>query len=545
MNPILIPNTFDLQRLVTKDGKKLFTSNNLALYAQNAHPTIPENNGIGILDEAISCTVLHELNGQYELELVYPCTGRWYNDIQFRCLIIAKPDRRSGNQPFRVYRITQPIDGNITIYARHISYDLSGIVIKPFVATDIQSAMAGMKANAMTNMPFTFRSSRTTSAKFSPKVPTSAWELMGGTEGSLLDVYGGEYSFDEYDISLENRIGEDNGVKVRYGVNMTDFEQDKSCASCYTGIVAYWQYENDVVYSPVVNASGSFDYVRILPVDMSMHFEEKPTSGMLKAAAIEYIKANKIGVPDVSWKINFVPLDSTEEYRHIPALEVVGLGDTVGVEFEKLKVDATSRVVSIEWDVILERYITLYLGRVKSNITDTIVGQAKELSGVPNIKQVASVATDVFQNQMSGYKSSGDVGQGFGDCSAAFDGQVLKGWQESTGIPLWQIGSAVSYFGDSYIASGDIKLYAIGEGIDSSRPAIWVGSDGDAWGIVVRDTYTGYNGSVSMIFTPDFGILFTIHDDDGNQTLSIQQNGLLRAKEIKCDRLIVNGHEIT
>lgn len=548
MIPILISDKFDLLRLKDSNGKAMFDSEGRALYVPDANPTIPEHNGLGEMGDAISCIVKSTINAPDELTMTYPVTGSLYKDkdIKERCVIMAKPDQTRGPQPFRIYRITKDIKERITIYARHLAYDgLSGIPVAPFTASDIQGAMAGLKANAMVNCPFKLITTRTTAAKFSVKVPTDIWSLLGGQQGSLLDVYGGEYSFDGYNITLENRIGQDNGVKVRYGVNMVDLEQDTNIANCYTGVVAYWRNEEDEIHSPVMYAGGTYGYVRILPVDMSTRWESKPTVEQLKAAAVKYIKDNQIGVPKVSWKVKMVDLADTEEYKDLALLERVSLGDTVGVEFEALGVDATSRVRSIEWDVLKERYQTITLGSVKANIASTIAGQSRAIANIPSLQQVTSVATGVFQGQMSNYKSSGDIGEGFGDCSAAFDGQVLKGWQESTGIPLWQIGAAVSYFGDSYIASGDIKLYAIGEGIDSSRPALWVGSDGGAWGIVVRDPYDGYNGSVSMIFHPDTGILFTIHDDDGNQTLSMQQNGLLRAKEIRCDRLVVNGHEIT
>lgn len=396
MIPILFSDKFDLLRLKDSNGKAMFDSEGRALYVPDANPTIPEHNGLGEMGDAISCIAKPAINAPDELTMTYPVTGSLYKDIKERCVIMAKPDQTRGPQPFRIYRIIKDIKGRITIYARHLTHDgLSGIPVAPFTASDIQGAMAGLKANAMVNCPFKLTTTRTTAAKFSVKVPTDIWSLLGGQQGSLLDVYGGEYSFDGYNITLENRIGQDNGVKVRYGVNMVDLEQDTNIANCYTGVVAYWRSEDDEIHSPVMYAGGTYGYVRILPVDMSTKWESKPTVEQLKAAAVKYIKDNEIGVPNVSWEVKMVDLADTEEYKNIALLERVSLGDTVGVEFEELGVDATARVRSIEWDVLKERYQTITLGSVKANIATTIAGQARELAQTPTRAETRSIAESI------------------------------------------------------------------------------------------------------------------------------------------------------
>lgn len=401
MIPVLIPDTFDLQRLYDSNGKALFDSENRAMYVTDPAPAIPTNNGLGELAEAISCIVKSQINAPGELTMVYPITGSLYADLKERCVIMAKPDRTSEPQPYRIYRITKPINGKITVYARHLAYDgLSGIPVSPFTANDIQQALASLKAKAMVQCPFTLTTTRTTAAKFSVKVPTDVWSLMGGQQGSLLDVYGGEYSFDGYTVRLENRIGQDNGVKVRYGVNMVDLEQDTNIANCYTGVVAYWQSENGEIHSPVIYAGGAYGYMRILPVDMSARWEIKPTVEQLTAAGRKYITDNQIGVPKVSWKVEMVELASTEEYKHLALLEQVSLGDTVGVEFERLGVDASSRVCSLEYDALKDRYKTITLGSVKSNIASTLAGQARAIAEMPSRVEVYNLSALIAQGIM-------------------------------------------------------------------------------------------------------------------------------------------------
>lgn len=338
--------------------------------------------GLGVLADTTRWSTTHQLNGQDELRMEYPVGGALFDELSLRAIILAKVEKR-GLQPYRIYRITKPLNGVVTVYARHLVYDLAGIVVEPFAASGIQAALAGLTTHAMTTNPFTFSSTRSTAAAFKVTVPGSVWSLMAGQQGSLLDVYGGEYAFDNWTVRLENRIGVDAGVSVRYGVNMTDLEQDANCADCYTGVVAYWQSESTVVYSDVQDASGTYGYTKVLTVDMSQRWDTAPSVAQLNAAATAYITANQIGVPKVAWKVGFVPLAQTEEYKDVAILEQVGLGDTVGVHFERLGVDATARVNAIEWDGLLERYISVSLGSVKATLADTIAQQIRELDQVP------------------------------------------------------------------------------------------------------------------------------------------------------------------
>jgi len=391
MRPYIIDKNFDLQRLVDANGNPVFDSASLAVYVQDPAPSIPDGFGLGVLIDAISCAVKTELNGMDELTLTYPIIGQNYEHLQLRNIIVAGTAGR-GNQPYRIYRITKPLNGVVTVYARHLVYDLAGIVVKPFRAGTLQAAFAGLVNNAMTINPFRFVTPRTTPAQFEVKIPSSVWSLLGGQQGSILDIYGGEYTFDGYTVRNDTQVGADNGVSVRYGVNMTDLEQDASCADCYTGVVAYWQKEDDVVYSPVVSAAGSYGYVKILSVDMSSKFDDKPTAAQLTTAAEQYIVDNEIGIPRVSWKVEFVPLSMTEEYKAIAPLESVSLGDTVTVVFTKLGVNASARVRAIEWDVLLDRYITVDLGSIRQNIADTIATQAREIKQAPTRTEVASLS---------------------------------------------------------------------------------------------------------------------------------------------------------
>lgn len=364
-------------------------------------------NGLGILSDAVSAVVSQELNGQYEFKMQYPVFGIHAGEIEQRCIITAKPDRMSDEQPFRVYRVTKPLNGIFTVYARHLAYDLGGIVVNPFTSSTLGNALEGLKENASTICPFTFNSDKTVATGFSVDTPKSIWSLLGGTDGSILDVYRGEWEFDGYSCYLWNQRGQNRGVTIRYGKNMTGYEQDLDASGIYTGVYPYYSMNGNVVVLPekILNVSGTFDFVRILSLDLTDRFESEPTIAQLRAAAQSYINSNELGTPDISWRVEFVQLELAAEYEDKAFLEKIVLGDSVTVEFEKYGTHATARVVAVEFNALLDRYETITLGKVKANMATTIVTQQKEIAEKPSITMTEAIArslSDSILNALGG-----------------------------------------------------------------------------------------------------------------------------------------------
>lgn len=358
----------------------------ILLYPQNE--TDFADNGLGALSDAISCTVTEEANGQYEAQLEYPVTGVHYSEIKNRCILFAKPDPYRDAQPFRIYQISKPLSGIVTVFARHISYDLSGIPVSPFTAASVTGAFAQFESQAVGTNPFTFWTDKTTQAAFSVEVPSSIRSLLGGTEGSVLDVFGGEYEFDRWTVKLFNRRGADNGVVIRYGKNLIDLQQEENIANVATGIYPFWRDAGEsgiLVQLPekTVNAPGSYDFERVIPVDFSSDFSQQPTEEQLRTRAQAYVTNNNIGVPTVSLSVSFQPLDQTEEYQHLALLERVSLFDTVTVEYPALGVSAKAKCIETVYDVLKGRYVSISLGDARANIADTIVNQQKQIDNTP------------------------------------------------------------------------------------------------------------------------------------------------------------------
>lgn len=365
-----------------------------------------DSNGLGGLSDAITCTVTEERNGKFELELTYPITGTLYSEIKTSAQVMAIPGDGRSKQVFRIYKISKPINGVITVSAEHISYQLSYIPVTPFQASSAPQALQGMKSNAATSCPFDFWTDKTTAAKFAAEEPASIRSILGGVRGSVLDVYGGEYEFDMYTVRLHNQRGQNRGVTLRYGKNITDLKQEENISNTITGIYPYWKdSEGNVVQlaEKIISAESAknYPYPRTIPYDFSDDFEEAPTETELRSAAENYINTSGIGVPSVNISVSFVALWQTEEYKEIAPLERIQLCDTVTVQFEALGVSATAKVNKTVWDVLKERYESIELGDAKSNLTTEIIKQEQEIKQKPSesfLKDAVSNATNWITN---------------------------------------------------------------------------------------------------------------------------------------------------
>ena len=367
-------------------------------------------NGIGTLADAISCTVIEERNGSYELEMEYPLGGINYDEIRSNRIILAMPSDGQKAQPFRVFKITRPIGGVVKIYAVHLSYDLSGIPVAPFSANDCPSALNGLKSNSMIANPFEVWTDISGSGKYKQNSPASFRSRLAGTDGSILDSFGkgAELEFDRLTVKVHQNRGRDNGVTIRYGKNLTDLKQQESIENVRTGVIAYWYKEEnntqDVIVGEIQYLENHADYPKenIHVLDCSADFEKKPDKQQLNTRAKQYIKANNIGVPKVSIDVSFIQLWQTEEYKNIVSLERVSLCDAVHVVFDKLGVNAVAKVIKTEFDVLNERYIKITLGEARSSFGEAI-REATKSTIQPLVKSMVNIAVSNATANISGF----------------------------------------------------------------------------------------------------------------------------------------------
>ena len=251
-------------------------------------------NGLGRLSEAISCKVTEERNGEYELEMQYPVSGHLFHYLLNDNVIYAKAFEGTDNdhpyQPFRIYKVSKPLSGKVTVSARHNSYRLSYTPVG-FVTSSDKSAKDSLAAIALAikdkSCPYKFFTDISSAPlSFGIDAPVSVRSAIGGDKG-FLDIYGGEVKWDDYDVSILSSRGRDNGVAIRYGKNLTDLKEEENIEKTYTAIFGYYKADAQAstperkIEGSIIKCANAdkFPYIRTYIYNCSSDFNDTVTKG--------------------------------------------------------------------------------------------------------------------------------------------------------------------------------------------------------------------------------------------------------------------------
>ena len=330
--------------------------------------------GIAILSECISCTVEEELNGTFECEFEYPISGRHYSKIQEGQIIGATHDDSGVLQPFEIYKRSAPIDGKVKFNAHHISYRLSKAVTFPFTAITLAAALTSLASNIVGGTEFSFSTDMAAAGELKIEVPTAVRAMLGGEENTLLQVYGGEFEFNNFEVILHSSRGTDTNVEIRYGKNLSDLTQEIDESEVYNAIVPFWKDSSNatIVTLPELYIAHDTDAdLTMMPLDLSSDFDKKPTVAQLRTKANEKFEAGKPWTPNETIEVDFVALWQTDEYAQYAELQRVHLGDSVSVYYPALGVIANSqRVVKTVYNTLLDRFDEITLNQLRATLAD-------------------------------------------------------------------------------------------------------------------------------------------------------------------------------
>ena len=385
------------------------------LYAANA--TDFSSFGHGALTDTISCEITEERNGVFECLLKYPVSGQHYGLITKECIIKAKPNDTAADQAFRIYRITKPLNGIVSIYGQHISYDLANVPVLPF-STDSRSPQLILSQLLAGDTRFTGWTDYSDAKAFSVTQPKSVRACLGGTEGSMLSKWHGEFEWDNFTVKFHSHRGQKTGVVIEYGKNLTALEQDEDNSGVYTALLPYAVYTPEgtdtetVVTLPEVTLpimTPEIVRAKTLIMDFSDQFDGVVTEEALRAKANSYIKANPLGATIPTVKVSFEPLWKQPEYSAL--LERVNLCDTVTIRHSHLGVSVSAMVIETVYDTLAERYKSISLGQSKSSMITTISEVQSSVDKVestvgrfPKLLQTAiGKATGLITGQSGGY----------------------------------------------------------------------------------------------------------------------------------------------
>lgn len=354
--------------------------------------------GIAALADVTSCVVTEERNGGFEVIFTYPISGRHYQELQAERIVKCKTG--IGDQLFRIYRQSKPIRGLVTFYAQHISYDLSGLALTPFSGTynPIQAF-----AYLFDNTGYTGHTDKTGSKTFGASIPKSVRNMLGGTEGSMLDLWGGEYKFDNFDVYLYTHRGQDKDVIIEYGKTLTDLIADHDLSDVYSELLGYATYIDDngethTVTGTPIEITSVITRKKTLIKDFSMSFESTPTQAQVNAAAESWLTNNPLGIETPSLTVSFIEGPHPADYPPIS----IDLCDTVTVRYTSLGVDVKAQIIKTEYDTLRERYNKLTIGKPRASMIDTVADVSAQVEKVSDYPEQWQSAIDKATQMITG-----------------------------------------------------------------------------------------------------------------------------------------------
>lgn len=327
---------------------------------------VPQHHGLGVLSDCISCEVEQERNGIYELSLEYPASGIHAKDFALRRIIKAKPNFTDNPQLFRIDRIGKTMNGQFTVYAKHISYDISGYVLASGNGNNATSTCV-LFTNA-THKDFKMMTTKEVTADFVVSTPASVRSFFAGKEGSFLDIFGtAEIKYDNFVVNFMESAGADRGVTIRYGKNLLELSQEMDCSNLRTHVLCYYkEEEGSAIVGAEIPTGLVLDEPNVLVLDVTQDFQTPPEQTDLNLRAEQYIadNLNSLTVPS-----NNVTLDFVQSGQLVNRVD---LCDTVTIYYEALGVSGKLKCIRTKWDCLRERYIETEFGDVKKSLSDTI-----------------------------------------------------------------------------------------------------------------------------------------------------------------------------
>ena len=366
--------------------------------------------GLGEISDAYKVTVTRERNGNYDLYIKYPVNGHFASVFKVEMKIKADAGKRTKWQTFEINRIVKDSSEHIEIYARHISMRTSDIALKPIVKAskiNAETALRLWKESLVGDDVFDVSSDIQTLGNISWEVDKvgSARKALGGVSGSILDVFGGEFEFDNNLIILHKQMGRKAPTVLEYGRNLLSVEEESLLDGNYTSIYPFARYTPSSNGSSEGSHEESREVLVTLPehildspylrlyaqrrislVDFSSKFDDKhpPTAEKLRSLGQSYIKTNNIGAPKISTEVSYVDLSHTLDYQDFGVMEEVELCDIIPLYYPQFDITTTTeKVVKVVYDVYTDSNEEITLGTIGQSLSSSMTaGIADRLSVV-------------------------------------------------------------------------------------------------------------------------------------------------------------------
>lgn len=371
-------------------------------------------------------TATRECNGNYTLYAEIPVNDPMVAILKKEMKLKADAGLRTKNQTFEISRIVKDSSNIVKIYGQHISHKLEYMALRNATAFagSAYSALAIWKGVLIGDLRFDVWSDIQTTGKgvFDISKMENARQALGGVEGSILDIYGGEYEFDNMTVRLHKQLGRTAPTVLEYGRNILSAESDETIESAYTSVLPFATYTPDkpegdtsdnqpdsvTVTLPESYVDSKYKdlyaHRRIKVVDFSSEFKNDgknkdiPTPDKLRKMATDYMERNAIGKPKINIKIEYADLAKTLDYADNGWIEELELCDIVPIYYPQIGLtDETAKVTTITYDFVNERNESVEFGDIGTNVRATM---QNGLAG--KVDDIAKAQQD-FENSLPDY----------------------------------------------------------------------------------------------------------------------------------------------
>lgn len=343
--------------------------------------------GLGELPDALSCTVTSERNGIRYLEMEYPTNGLHYSDIAIGRIILAAVSHQSYDI-FVIESIEYSIDGTIEIYAPCFAcmrltsairfsdeneytwtkgdgatgddvHDIMAAldnVIRPLLTryTDGNVTVPGMAFRG----DFSLLSGSSVTVNWGKEKPT-AFEVVQ----AVADALGGEINWNGNRVTINKEIGEDTGLEIRYGTNMTALDAETDGEPYATAVMP--KDSTDLSEYAQAATPGVFPFFRLAVADLT---------GTTASAYLVNAQTLKTAI-----KVQFDPYGNTTNVEtDVEWLHRLGVHDIVTVVHPQLGLKQKAKIVKAVYNVLTERFESVDVGEVMQDITDTIAALVRQ-----------------------------------------------------------------------------------------------------------------------------------------------------------------------
>lgn len=366
-----------------------------------------------------SCVVKAELNGAWSCELVHPPDkeGKWKEIVEEA---VVKLPSFNGEQLFRIKQKVKS-DAGVTATLEPIFFDALDDCFLEDIRPTGKNGQDALNMMCAPNRKYRGESDITRTATAYYQYRNLIDCINGNDDNSFINRWGGEILFDNYTVKVNRKIGQDNGIEIRYGKNIQKdgIEEDVDLRETVTRIypkayngykmsgTGYVDSENINKYQTIKIATLTFDDVR-MKEDADENAEgliicnnQKELDVALEKKCKEQFESG-LDKPKISIRVDLVLLGNADIYKEYSKLESVSLGDTVHCKHNKLGIDSEARIVSLEYDCLKDRVTAVEIGDFKYNYIDDVSSNINRIDGA--IRPDGSVIGGQVEGILNGIK---------------------------------------------------------------------------------------------------------------------------------------------